>query len=188
MSIEERADLLIEPRGLLRIAPANTALAQHAVAVTAGRIVAVGPAPQLRERFETGERVVRERHALLPGLVNAHTHAWHTLLRGLPVRGPRWRWLSEIMGPVEQRCLSADLVRDGTRLGVAEMLRAGITCFADLSLFPEEAARAAAAAHMRAAIGLPVADAPTPWAERAAAAPAPRARPTAPGIQRDRRR
>src|SRR5207253_1062182 len=65
--------------------------------------------------------------------------------------------------------LSADLVRDGTRLGVAEMLRAGITCFADLSLFPEEAARAAAAAHMRAAIGLPVADAPTPWAESATA-------------------
>jgi len=54
---------------------------------------------------------------------------------------------------VEQRCLSADFVRDGTRLGLAEMLRAGITCFADLSLFPEEAARAAAAAHMRAAIG-----------------------------------
>ena len=169
MSIEERADLLIEARWLLPIAPANTALAQHAVAVTAGRIVAVGPAAQLRERFETGERVVRERHALLPGLVNAHTRAWHTLLRGLPVRGPRWRWLSEIMGPVEQRCLSADLVRDGTRLGVAEMLRAGITCFADLSLFPEEAARAAAAAHMRAAIGLPVADAPTPWAESATA-------------------
>src|SRR5438874_2450355 len=169
MSIRERADLLIEARWLLPIAPANTALAEHAVAVTAGRIVAVGPAAQLRERFETGERVVRERHALLPGLVNAHTHAWHTLLRGLPVRGPRWRWLSEIMGPVEQRCLSADLVRDGTRLGVAEMLRAGITCFADLSLFPEEAARAAAAAHMRAAIGLPVADAPTPWADSARA-------------------
>src|SRR5438270_13514340 len=70
MSIRERADLLFEARWLLPIAPANTALAEHAVAVTAGRIVAVGPAAQLRERFETGERVVRERHALLPGLVN----------------------------------------------------------------------------------------------------------------------
>ncbi len=169
MSIRERADLLIEARWLLPIAPANTVLADHAVAVTAGRIVALGPAAQLRARFEARERVVRERHALLPGLVNAHTRACHTLLRGLPVRGPRWRWLTEILGPVEQRCLSADFVHDGTRLGVAEMLRAGITCFADLSLFPEEAARAAAAAHMRAAIGLPVADAPTPWAESATA-------------------
>src|SRR5256886_6132515 len=98
MSIRERADLLIEARWLLPIAPANTALAEHAVAVTAGRIVAVGPAAQLRERFETGERVVRERHAVVPGLGNAHTHARATLLRGLPVRGPRWRWLSEKIG------------------------------------------------------------------------------------------
>jgi 5-methylthioadenosine/S-adenosylhomocysteine deaminase len=169
MSTRECADLLIEPRWLLPIAPANTALADHAVAVSAGRILAMGPAAQLRARFEIRERVVRERHALLPGLVNAHTRACHTLLRGLPVRGPRWRWLTETLAPVEQRCLSADFVRDGTRLGLAEMLRAGITCFADLSLFPEEAARVAAAAHMRAAIGLPVADAPTPWAENATA-------------------
>jgi len=169
VSTREYAELLIEPRWLLPIAPANTALVDHAVAVSAGRILAMGPAAQLRARFEIRERVVRERHALLPGLVNAHTRACHTLLRGLPVRGPRWRWLTETLAPVEQRCLSADFVRDGTRLGLAEMLRAGITCFADLSLFPEEAARAAAAAHMRAAIGLPVADAPTPWAENATA-------------------
>jgi 5-methylthioadenosine/S-adenosylhomocysteine deaminase len=169
MSTRESAELLIEARWLLPIAPANTALADHAVAVSAGRIVAIGPSAALRTRFEIRERVVRERHALLPGLVNAHTRASHTLLRGLPVRGPRWRWLAETLAPVEERCVSADFVRDGTRLGIAEMLHAGITCFADLSLFPEEAARAAAAAHMRAAIGLPVADAPTPWAESATA-------------------
>ena len=169
MSTRESAELLIEARWLLPIAPANTALADHAVAVSAGRIVAVGPSAALRARFEIRERVVRERHALLPGLVNAHTRACHTLLRGLPVRGPRWRWLTETLAPVEERCVSADFVRDGTRLGIAEMLRGGITCFADLSLFPEEAARAAAAAHVRAAIGLPVADAPTPWAESATA-------------------
>src|ERR1700681_1834430 len=156
-------------RGPLARPPANTALADHAVAVSAGRIVAMGPAAQLRARFETRERVVRERHALLPGLVNAYTRACHTLLRGLPVRGPRWRWLTETLAPVEQRCLSADFVRDGTRVGVAEMLRAGITCFADLSLFPEEAARVAAAAQIRAAIALPVADVPSAWAESATA-------------------
>src|SRR4030081_679912 len=169
MSTRECADLLIEARWLLPIALSKTALADHAVAVGAGRIVALGAGGQLRSRFEIRERVVRERHALLPGLVNAHTRACHTLLRGLPVRGPRWRWLTETLAPVEERCVSADFVRDGTRLGVAEMLRGGITCFADLSLFPEEAARAAAAAHVRAAIGLPVADAPTPWAESATA-------------------
>src|SRR5919108_1834912 len=152
MSTRERAELLIEARWLLPVAPANIALADHALAVSAGRILALGPAAELRERFEAREQVVRAHHALLPGLVNAHTQAYHTLLRGLPVRGPRSSWLRATLTPVEERCLSADFVRDGTRLALAEMLRAGITCFADLSLHPEEAARVVAAAHMRAAI------------------------------------
>jgi 5-methylthioadenosine/S-adenosylhomocysteine deaminase len=167
MATRESADLLIEPRWLLPIAPANTVLEQHAVAVCAGRITAVGPAEKLRARFEVRERVVRAHHALLPGLVNAHARTCHALLRSLPVRGPRLRWLAEVLGPLEERAMSADFVRDGTRLGVAEMLRAGITCFADLSPHPEQAARAAAP--LRAAIGLPVGDAPTAWAENATA-------------------
>jgi 5-methylthioadenosine/S-adenosylhomocysteine deaminase len=104
---------------------------------------------------------------LLPGLVNAHTRACHTLLRGVPVRGPRLRWLADTLTPLERRTLSAELVRDGTRLGVAEMLRAGITCYADESPLPEEAVRVAAAAQVRALIGLPVADAADVWAEDA---------------------
>jgi 5-methylthioadenosine/S-adenosylhomocysteine deaminase len=163
------ADLLIEARWLLPIAPANVALAEHALAASAGRILAIGPSSELRERFDAREHVVRSRHALLPGLVNAHTHACHALLRGLPVRGPRSSWLRETLAPLEQRCLSADFVRDGTRLALAQMLRAGITSFADRSLHPEEAARAVAAAHMRAAIALPVSEAPTAWAESATA-------------------
>ena len=63
--------------------------------------------------------------------------------------------------------MSPDFVRDGTQLAIAEMLRAGITAFADMYVFPEEAARAASAARMRAAIGLPVTDGPTPWADSA---------------------
>lgn len=169
MPTREVAELLIEARWLLPIAPANVALADHALAVSAGRILALGPAAQLRARFSAREHVVRAHHALLPGFVNAHTRACHALLRGLPVRGPRSSWLRETLAPVERRCLSADFVRDGTRLALAQMLRAGITCFADLSLHPEEAARAVAAAHMRAAIALPVADAPTAWAEGATA-------------------
>jgi 5-methylthioadenosine/S-adenosylhomocysteine deaminase len=169
VSNRQPADLLIEARWLLPIAPANVALAEHALAVSAGRILAVGPAAELRERFDAREHVVRSRHALLPGLVNAHTHACHALLRGVPVRGPRSSWLRETLAPLEQRCLSADFVRDGTRLALAEMLRAGITSFADQSLHPEEAARAVAAAHMRAAIALPVSEAPTAWAESATA-------------------
>jgi 5-methylthioadenosine/S-adenosylhomocysteine deaminase len=169
MSMPQPADLLIEPRWLLPIAPANTVLGQQAVAVGGGRILAVGPAAELRARFAPREQALRGRHALLPGLVNAHTRACHALLRGLPVRGPRLRWLAETVTPLERRAVSADFVRDGTRLAVAAMLRAGITCYADLSPLPDEAARAAAALQMRALIGLPVTDAPSAWAEDATA-------------------
>jgi len=163
MPPKESADLLIEARWVMPVAPVNTVLTDHAVAVTAGRIVALGPSAQLQARFEPRERVLRGEHALLPGFVNAHTRAAMTLLRDLPVYGPRMRWLWETVLPVEQRCMSPDFVRDGTQQAIAEMLRAGITAFADMYLFPEEAARVAGAARVRAAIGLPVADGPTPW-------------------------
>jgi 5-methylthioadenosine/S-adenosylhomocysteine deaminase len=169
MSTREPADLLIEPRWLLPVAPLNTALTGQALAVSSGRILAVGAAAELRSRFAPRAHLVRPQHALLPGLVNAHTSACHALLPGIAVHGPRRRWLAEALAPLERRCLSADFVREGTRYGIAQMLRAGITCFADLSFFPEDSARAAAAAHVRAAIGLPVTDEATAWAEGATA-------------------
>jgi len=165
----EPVDLLIEARSVLPMAPVNTVLADHAVAVSSGKIVGLGPVAEMNARFEPRDRVVRRNHALLPGFVNAHTRAAMTLLRGLPVRGSRDRWLQDTVRPVEQRCMSADFVREGTQLAVAEMLRAGITSFADMYLFPEEAARVASAARMRAAIGLPVADRPNVWADSATA-------------------
>jgi 5-methylthioadenosine/S-adenosylhomocysteine deaminase len=165
----EPVDLLIEARWVLPMAPVNTVLEHHAVAVTSGQIVALGPIAEMNARFEPRERVVRGSHALLPGFVNAHTRAATTLLRGLPVRGTRSQWLRHTVGVAEQRCMSPDFVREGTQLAIAEMLRAGITSFADMYLFPEEAARAASAARMRAAIGLPVRDTPNLWAESATA-------------------
>jgi 5-methylthioadenosine/S-adenosylhomocysteine deaminase len=155
MPTRESADLLIEPRWLLPVAPVHGALTGQAVVIDAGRILATGPVLELRARFEPRTSVVRARHALLPGLVNAATRASETLLRGRA-------GLPAAPG-------SADLVRDGTRLAMAEMLRAGITCFADLSSHPEEAARTASAAQMRAAIGLPVSEGASAWADGATA-------------------
>jgi len=168
MSDREPADLLIEPRWLLPVSPSGTVLEAQAVAVGGGRILAVGPAVELRQRFAVRERLVRAQHALLPGFVNAHTCASHALLRGLPLRGPAARSLRGWVG-LERRAGGADFVRDGTRLAIAEMLRAGITCFADLSPLPAEAARTAAAAQVRALIALPVSEAPSGCGEDATA-------------------
>src|SRR5262245_7784415 len=167
MPPRQSADLLIEARWMLPIAPANRALHGHALAVRDGRIIALGKTAELLERFDPRERVARTSHALLPGFVNAHTHGAMTLLRGLPSNKPLMPWLCETGWPQDQRWLSPDFVRDGTLLAVAEMLRAGITAFGDMYLFPEEAARAAAAVRMRAVIGLPVVESATAWAENA---------------------
>lgn len=152
----QSADLLIEARWVLPVAPDAAALAHHAVVIGAGRILAIGPAADLATRYTARERITRPGHALLPGFVNAHTRTGRTLLRGRPARLSRQS---------DESWTSAELVRDGTQLAVAEMLLGGITSFATRDLYPEEVARVAAAARVRASIGLPVADGPTAWAE-----------------------
>jgi 5-methylthioadenosine/S-adenosylhomocysteine deaminase len=148
--MREPADLLIEPRWLLPMAP-GVVLEGHALAIGAGRILALGPVAELRARFEARAHLRREHHALLPGLVNAHARASLTLLRAaLADTGAAGH------AAAAAATAGADFVRDGTRLAIAQMLRAGITCFADLSPHPEEAARVCAAAQMRAAIALPI--------------------------------
>ena len=165
MSEQLSADLLIEPRWLLPMTPAGAALEGHALVVDAGRIVALGPAAELRARFAVREQVRREHHALLPGLVNAYTRASETLLRAAVAPGAE----SALRASLRASGAGADFVRDGTRLAMAEMLCAGITCFADLSAHPEEAARVVAAAQLRAAIGLPVTEEPGAGTEHATA-------------------
>lgn len=160
MPPKESADLLIEPRWVLPMLPVNTALASHAVAIADGRIAAIGPAEELAARYTARERIARPDHALLPGFVNAHLRVAPALFRGLP---------RAAAVAAAQRLMSPDLIKDATQIAVAEMLKAGITCFADADLFPEETARTAAAAHVRAAIGLPVSDEPNPWAESSVA-------------------
>jgi 5-methylthioadenosine/S-adenosylhomocysteine deaminase len=147
------ADLLIEPRWLLPMAGADAVLEGHAVAVDAGRIIALGPVAELRARFAAREHVQRLQHVLMPGLVNAHTRAHLALLRALVPYGA-----GQAGGGALQleHGAGADFVRDGTRLAIAQMLRAGITCFADLSPHPEETARVTAAAQLRALVGLPI--------------------------------
>jgi len=166
MQSRQPADLLIEARWVLPIAPRNLALEHHAVAVTQGRIAAVGPAAVLRAQFDAREHVVRPEHALLPGLVNALARPANVLLGGAPPAESASRIADSARDPGRE-APSADLVRDATRIALGQLLRAGITCFASVGPHPREIARQAAAARMRAAVGLPVADRPDGRAETA---------------------
>ena len=157
-------DLLIEPRWIIPIEPTGVTLEGHALAVDKGRIAALLPREQATARFMPRQRLDLPGHVLLPGLVNLHTHAAMTLLRGFADDMPLMRWLSERIWPAEGRCVSPAFVRDGTLLACWEMLRGGITCFNDMYFFPEAAAEAALEAGIRAALGITVIEFATAYA------------------------
>jgi 5-methylthioadenosine/S-adenosylhomocysteine deaminase len=160
----EPVDTLVCARWVLPVEPVTHALDEHAVAIRNGRIVAVLPEKEALERFRAAQVVRRPTHVVLPGLVNAHTHAAMTLLRGRAENQTLGPWLKDTVWPLERRWIDPEYVRDGTELAIAEMLRGGTTCFADMHLWPDVVARTSAELHMRVCVGLVVADAETRWA------------------------
>lgn len=160
----QQCDILIQARWCIPVEPAGLVLEDHAVAISDGRIAAVVPAREAAERLRPGVVVHRPGHVLIPGLVNAHTHAAMTLFRGYADDLPLERWLRDAVWPAERRYVGAEMVRDGTRHAIAEMLKAGITCFSDQYFYPEIVAEAAVDLHMRAVIGTPIIEFPTSWA------------------------
>jgi 5-methylthioadenosine/S-adenosylhomocysteine deaminase len=163
----QHCDTLILPRWCVPVALTGEVLEHHAVAIADGRIVAVLPVAEAQARFQPSILVERPEHVLIPGLINAHTHAAMTLFRGLADDLPLEAWLHEGIWPAERRWVSAEMVRDGTELAIAEMLRGGITCFSDQYFYPEIVAEAAVDLQMRAVVATPVVDFATGWAQNA---------------------
>ncbi len=157
-------DLLIEARWIIPVDPANVVLENHAVAVDKGRIVAILQQSEAASRFFPRQLKKLPHHILIPGLVNLHTHAAMTLLRGLADDLPLMEWLQNHIWPAEAKHVSTQFVHDGTFLACAEMLRGGTTCFNDMYFYPKATAEAALASGMRAAIGLITLDFPTAYA------------------------
>ncbi|MDP2398961.1 MAG: TRZ/ATZ family hydrolase [Burkholderiales bacterium] len=145
---------LIEPRWIIPVEPAATVLEAHAVVIEDRHIAAVLPVGDAVGRYPGAERIDLPDHVLIPGLVNLHTHAAMTLMRGMADDLTLMDWLQNHIWPAEGRLVSDEFVHDGTLLACAEMLRGGITCFNDMYFFPEAAARAALQAGMRAALGI----------------------------------
>jgi len=167
MSDMQSIDLLIRAAHVVPVEPRG-ALADHAVAVKDGRIVALLPAAEALERYEARETVSLDRHVLMPGLVNLHCHAAMTLMRGLADDRPLMSWLQDHIWPAEARHVSDEFVHDGSLLAMAEMLRGGVTCVNDMYFFPAATARAALRAGMRAALGVIAIEFPSAYAPDAA--------------------
>ncbi len=133
-----------------------------AAAISGESLLAVGSEAEIRKAFSATQVVDCGGKVLMPGLVNAHTHAPMTLLRGLADDLRLDVWLQGFMWPVEREFVSPDFVRLGTQLACAEMIRSGVTCFADMYYFEEDVAKATAAAGLRAVCSQTVLKFPSP--------------------------
>lgn len=158
------ADLVIEAAWIIPVEPYGMVLENHAVAVSDGNIVAMLPRDEMTARCSAGTTHRLDTHVLIPGLINFHSHAAMTLMRGLADDLKLMDWLSKHIWPAEAKHASAQFVYDGSLLACAEMLRGGITCFNDMYFFPEMTAQAALDAGMRAAVGIILIEFPTAYA------------------------
>ena len=157
-------DILLAHGSVLTMDESFTLIPDGAVAITGNIISAIGPAEELLRSLQAKEVVDCSDTAILPGLINAHTHAPMTLLRGLADDLRLDVWLYGYMMPVERQFVDTDFCRLGTRLACAEMIRSGITCFSDLYYFEEEIASTAAQIGMRAVCAESIVKFPAPGA------------------------
>jgi len=160
-------DTLILPRWIIPVEPEQTVWQNKAIAINDGRIIEIADQNEAINKYQTNNIVRLEHHAVLPGLVNAHTHAAMSILRGYADDLPLMTWLQDYIWPAEQKWMSNEFVYDGALLACAEMIRGGTTCFADMYFYPESTSRAAEHAGIRAVIGLIAIDFPTTYAQDA---------------------
>lgn len=160
-------DTLIEARWIVPVDPPNKTLTDHTIAIQDGKIIAILPTSDALSRFSPRHHFVLNHHLVIPGLINAHTHAAMTLMRGIADDLPLLEWLRECIWPIERQWVGTDFVLAGTMLACAEMLKGGVTCFNDMYFFPEKAVEASVQSGIRAAIGLISIEFPTAYASDA---------------------
>jgi 5-methylthioadenosine/S-adenosylhomocysteine deaminase len=157
-------DLLIHAEWIIPVIPENQILQGHALAVQGGKILALLPGEDADRIYQPEQRLELPGHALIPGLINAHTHAAMSLLRGLADDLPLMTWLNEHIWPAEAKWINEEFIHDGSQLAIAEMLLSGTTCFNDMYFFPDITGRVADQAGIRAVLGLIAIDFPSAWA------------------------
>lgn len=150
------SQFIIKPRWLIPMDGRKVMLEQHVVVVDQGRIQAIVPKNEVPDSVSQWPVIDCPYHALMPGLVNLHTHSSMNLLRGYADDYALMPWLNEHIWPAEQQWVSKSFVHDGSLLACAEMLSGGVTTFNDMYFFPQATIEAAKRCGMRANIGLVV--------------------------------
>ena len=139
----QNIDTLIHGRWVIPVTAGDPVLQHHSIAIHDGRIVEVLPTHDAKFRYRAQVENHYANHALIPGLINAHTHAAMSLFRGIADDLPLMDWLANHIWPAESQWISEEFIHDGSELAIAEMLRSGTTCFNDMYFFPNVTARTA---------------------------------------------
>lgn len=157
-----RADVLILGGTVVTMDDDWSLIGDGGIAITDGAIAGVGSSGEIEAEFEAAETVSAVGSLILPGLINAHTHAPMTLYRGLADDLPLDTWLKEYIWPAEGRSVNPEMVYWGTLLAADEMIRSGTTLFVDMYFFEDDIGRAAADAGIRALLGEALVEFPSP--------------------------
>ena len=160
-------DTLIHARWIIPVEPESVTYEHHSLVIDSGKIIDLLPTELAKQKYQGKTTENMDNHALLPGLINCHTHAAMTLMRGIADDLPLMDWLQNHIWPLEHQWMSEAFVRDGSDLAIAEMILGGTTCFNDMYFFPDITAAQAIHHGIRATVGMIVIDFPSVWAQNA---------------------
>jgi len=164
---DERIDLIVKGDHIVSMDPAGTLIENGAIAIDEGLIIAIGSATDIEADYSAVETLDGKNRVVMPGLVNGHSHAAMTLLRGVADDLSLMDWLQNYIFPAEVEFVDPEFVRIGTELACWEMIRGGTTTFVDMYYYPDTIAEVVDSCGMRAMISATVIDQRSPDAENA---------------------
>jgi len=164
----QEIDLVIEGDYVVSMAADGAVYRDAAVAVDEGLIIAIGPASEISATYQSKNTLPGDSRIVMPGLINGHSHAAMTLLRGVAEDMALYDWLNNYIFPAEVEFVDANFVRIGTELACWEMIRGGTTTFVDMYYYADITARVVESCGMRALVSATVIDQRSPDAENAA--------------------
>jgi 5-methylthioadenosine/S-adenosylhomocysteine deaminase len=165
---EDAIDLIIRGHSIVTMDAAGTVIENGAVAIDDGIIVALGTSDEIEAHYKASKTIVGEQRIVMPGLINGHSHAAMTLLRGVADDLALMDWLNNYIFPAEVEFVDAEFVRIGTELACWEMIRGGTTTFVDMYYYGDVVADVVERCGMRAMVSATVIDQRSPDAENAA--------------------
>ena len=162
---KEQVDLLVTGGTVVTMNARFRVIEDGAIAIRGDKILAIGPSVEIATRYTPARRILARGKLVLPGLINTHGHAPMVLFRGIANDLTLQDWLEKYIFPAEARNVTEEFVIWGTRLAALEMIRGGITTYADMYYFEDAVARETKAAGMRGILGQTIIDFPVPDAK-----------------------